>query len=123
MSQQRMTGVYILMHLTTQTLALSHARALLDEGQQQSRLERALFDFLRSGKGALTGKPWGEATRMWAMAVRHWSAADLDAACESLLRADMSLKDTRSSSDEQLLTSLVLDLCTKKRGIARARGK
>lgn len=38
-------------------------------------------------------------------------APDLDAALTALLIADEAFKETKISSDEQLLTSLVLALC------------
>ena len=42
----------------------------------------------------------------------------LDATLDALLAADFALKETRLSSDEQLLTNLVLTFCTphEKRG-------
>jgi DNA polymerase III delta subunit len=49
--------------------------------------------------------------RSWAKSVDRWTAPELDRALEELLRADSTLKDTRLSSAEQLLTNLVLTLC------------
>ncbi|MGH7721196.1 MAG: hypothetical protein ACREON_20445, partial [Gemmatimonadaceae bacterium] len=46
-----------------------------------------------------------------ARALEHWDAPGLDAALDALLAADISLKETRLSSDEQLLATLVLALC------------
>ncbi len=114
LSQSRTTGVSLVLALTTQTLGLAYARALLDEGVPTSRLYKALFDFLSAGKG-LTARPWGEAVNCWARAAGLWTSSELQDACEMLLRADISLKDTRSSSDEQLLTSLILELCAREK--------
>jgi DNA polymerase-3 subunit delta len=47
----------------------------------------------------------------WTKHASRWSAADADAALSALLAADAALKETKLSSDEQLLTSLVLALC------------
>ena len=66
---------------------------------------------LRENPSAMAGRPWGEAARSWARAVERWSAASLDDALARLLAADVALKGTRLSSDEQLLSSLVLALC------------
>ena len=49
----------------------------------------------------------------------RWTAAELDAALAALLAADAALKETRLSSDEQLLTTLVLALCAPARRAAR----
>jgi DNA polymerase-3 subunit delta len=47
----------------------------------------------------------------WTKHASQWTAADVDAALAALLAADAALKETKLSSDEQLLTSLVLALC------------
>jgi hypothetical protein len=43
--------------------------------------------------------------------VDRWSAGELDAALNALLQADAMLKESRLSSEEQLLANLVLSLC------------
>jgi DNA polymerase-3 subunit delta len=47
----------------------------------------------------------------WVAAVDRWTEASLDRALALLLDADLALKETRISSDEQLLSTLVLALC------------
>jgi DNA polymerase-3 subunit delta len=47
----------------------------------------------------------------WVAAVDRWTAPALDRALSLLLDADLALKETRVSSDEQLLGTLVLSLC------------
>ena len=120
LEQPRTTGVSIVLALTTQMLALSYARALLDEGESLQRVEKALFSFLSAGKGAITARPWGEAIRSWMRHVSSWRAIELEAACDALLLTDMGLKETRSSSDEQLMGSLVLQLCARGKAIAES---
>jgi hypothetical protein len=51
--------------------------------------------------------------------VPKWTVADAEAGLRAILRADERLKDTRASSDEQVLSSLVLELCT---AVERRRG-
>jgi len=120
LGQSRTTGVSILLALTTQTLGLAYARALMDEGVPAARLYNALFDFLSAGKG-MTARPWKEAVKSWLNAASSWTGPELAAACEVLLRADISLKDTRSSSDEQRLTSLILELCARDQSVPAKR--
>ncbi|HET7584015.1 MAG TPA: DNA polymerase III subunit delta [Gemmatimonadaceae bacterium] len=111
LQQPKTTAVSIVMALTTQTLALAWAQARLATGFSVARLEQELFGLLKSSGGAFTGRPWGEAVRCWARYASAWSAPALDAAVNALLLADVSLKETRLSSDEQVLTTLVLALC------------
>jgi DNA polymerase-3 subunit delta len=110
LSQPKTTGVSIVMALTTQMLAISWGRARLDEGLPRSRLSSEYFDLLKE-TGAYTGRPWGSATAIWSRAVEQWTPEALDRALDLLLEADVALKESRVSSDEQLLASLMLSLC------------
>jgi DNA polymerase-3 subunit delta len=99
-------GVPILLALTAQTLALAWAK---------SKGGRAdFFAFLKMGK-ALTGRSWTEAVTAWNAALPKWSLADLDRALRLLHAADRSLKDTRISTDEAILASLILAMATPTR--------
>ncbi|MHB1225231.1 MAG: DNA polymerase III subunit delta [Gemmatimonadaceae bacterium] len=113
LQQPKTTGVSVVMALAMQVSALAWAQAARAEGLAQSRVEQEFFTFLKEA-GGFAGRAWGEATRSWARQYRNWSAADLDAALDVLLEADVALKDSRVSSDEQLLTSLVLALCVRR---------
>ncbi|MGH7650692.1 MAG: DNA polymerase III subunit delta [Gemmatimonadaceae bacterium] len=108
--QPKTTGVSIVMALTTQTLAISWGRAKLDEGTSRSRLNQEFFDLLKE-TSAYTGRPWGSATAVWSRAAERWTREGLDRSLDVLLEADIALKESRVSSDEQLLASVVLSLC------------
>jgi DNA polymerase-3 subunit delta len=110
LTQPKTTGVSIVMALSTQMLAISWGRARLDEGLSRARLAQEYFDFLKA-TGAFTGRPWGSATAVWARAAERWSRASLDHALDSLLEADVALKESRVSSEEQLLATVILSLC------------
>jgi DNA polymerase-3 subunit delta len=110
LNQPKTTGVSIVMALSTQMLAISWGRARLDEGLQRARLTQAYFDLLKE-TGAFTGRSWGSATAIWARAADRWSRESLDRALDSLLEADVALKESRVSSEEQLLATVVLSLC------------
>ena len=111
MQQPKTNAVQIVMALSTQTLALAWGRALRDRGISAGRMESEFFGLLKESSSAYTGRSWGEAVRSWARALDRWNADELDRALEELWRADSTLKDSRVSSDEQLLTNLVLSLC------------
>ena len=115
LSQPKTTAVSVVMALTTQTLALRWGRAMRDQGTPAGRMIGEFTTLLKSG-GSFPARPWGEATAAWATAVDRWTAAELDRALDDLLDADAALKESRLSSDEQLLTSLVLALCSGTAG-------
>ena len=107
LEQPKMTAVSVVMALTVQTLALAWGEALRSARSRPPDF----FDLLKTGGSTFTGRPWGEAATAWRAALPHWTAGDLDAALEALLAADVALKETRLSSDEQLLETLVLAMC------------
>ncbi|HEY3134206.1 MAG TPA: DNA polymerase III subunit delta [Gemmatimonadaceae bacterium] len=110
LAQPKTTGVSVVMALSTQMLAISWGRAKLDEGLPRARLSQEYFNLLRE-TGAFTGRPWGSATAVWTRAAERWSRESLDRVLDALLEADVALKESRVSSEEQLLASLLLSLC------------
>ncbi len=111
LQQPKTTAVSIVMNLTTQTLALAYGVAARDRGTPPRALFNEYMSLLRE-TGAFPGRPWGEAVNAWTKHTDRWSAAELDAALEALLITDAALKETRLSSPEQLLATLVLRLCS-----------
>jgi DNA polymerase-3 subunit delta len=110
LAQPKTTAVSIVMALSTQMLAISWGHARMDEGLSRARLAQEYFDLLKES-GAFTGRPWGSATAVWARAAERWSRESLDRALEFLLEVDIALKESRVSSEEQLLSTVVLGLC------------
>ena len=104
------TGVGIAMALATQTAALGWGAAQREKGVPLNRLAKDYFDLLKR-TGAFPGRPWGEATAAWTKYVPKWTVADAETGLRAVLRCDERLKDTRASSEEQVLTTLVLELC------------
>jgi DNA polymerase III subunit delta len=119
LGQPKTTAVSIVMALSTQMLAISWGRARLDEGLSRGRLAQEYFDLLKE-TGAFTGRSWGSATAVWARAAERWSREALDRALDSLLEADVALKESRVSSEEQLLATVVLSLCAAEERNAAA---
>ncbi|HKH93034.1 MAG TPA: DNA polymerase III subunit delta [Gemmatimonadaceae bacterium] len=104
------TAVSIVMAMTVQTLALGYGEASLASGTSPRGLFNELMALLKD-TGAFPHRPWGEAVNAWTKHAAHWTAVEIDAALRALLAADAALKETRLSSPEQLLTTLVLALC------------
>ena len=99
------SAVTTVMALTTQTLALAMGKA------RGLRQWKDFFDLLKSGSSNFTGRAWGEAATSWVKAVGKWSLADLDHALEVLLHADLALKGSKVSSEDQILASAILSVC------------
>ncbi|MFM8910331.1 MAG: DNA polymerase III subunit delta [Gemmatimonadota bacterium] len=116
LAQPKMGGVPLVMALTTQTLGIGWAVAARARGVAASRLEGELFSLLKQSGGAYTGCAWGEAVSRWARSLTAWNAGDIDRALAALLAADRALKDTKVSSEEQIVTSLLLAMAPTMRG-------
>jgi DNA polymerase III subunit delta len=110
LSQPKTSAVSVVMALSVQTLAIAWGRARRDEGLPSGRLGSEYFTLLKE-TGAYPMRPWGEAVATWTAAADRWSPAALDCALDALLATDIALKDTRVSTDEQLIASLVLSMC------------
>jgi DNA polymerase-3 subunit delta len=110
LSQPKTSGVSVVMALSTQMLALAWGRARLDSGLPPSRLEGEYFQLLKS-TGAYPARPWNGASRAWALAARDWKVVECDRAVAALLAADVALKESRVSSEAQILATVVLAIC------------
>ena len=110
LQQPKTSAVSIVMNLTVQTLALSYGAAAIASGTSARALYNEYMSLLKES-GAFPGRPWGEAVSAWSKHAERWPTASLDAALAALLATDEALKETRLSSEEQVLTSLVLTLC------------
>ena len=119
LAHPKTSAVPVVTNLAVQALAMAWARAARDAGLSASRLDAELFKLLKSGS-AFPGRPWGDAVRCWSRNLARWSAADLRLALDHLLAADLALKDSRVSSEEGIVTSLVLGLCAPSSSRAAA---
>jgi len=111
LQQPKASAVTMVMALTAQTLVIGWAQAARERGTQGGRLSSELYDLLKQSGSVFTGRSWGEFVATCARASDTWSAAAVEEALRALLDADVALKQTRLSSDEQLLSTLVLSLC------------
>ena len=116
LSQPKTSAVTLVMALATQTVALAWGKAKRAEGLSQSRLQGEYFGLLKQAGSIFLGRSWKSAASTWAGAVDRWTSESLDRALDALLDADIALKDTRFSSDEQLIATLVLSMCAEDEG-------
>jgi DNA polymerase-3 subunit delta len=111
LAQPKASAVTTVMALTAQTLVTGWAQAARARGSSASRLTAELFTLLKESGSVYTGRSWGEFVSTCARASDVWTTRAIDDALAALLEADTALKAPRLSSDEQLLSSLVLTLC------------
>lgn len=113
LSQPKTSAVSLVMALATQTIAMSWGKAKRNEGLPQSRLQGEYFTFLKQSGSVFTGRPWGSAASAWAGAMDRWTVESLEHALSALLDADVALKETRCSSEEQVLATLIFSMCVE----------
>lgn len=111
LAQPKTSGVQIVMALGSQTLGISWANARHSEGVSAGRLQSELFDLLKRSGSVYTSRSWGSAVATWAKAAPIWTARELSRAMDALLQADVALKETRLSSDEQVIANLIFEMC------------
>jgi DNA polymerase-3 subunit delta len=112
LNQPKTTAVSIVMALATQAVALAWGRSKLDEGLPPARLQGEYLNLLKQLGSVYTGRPWGTAATAWASVTGSWDRAGLQRVLEALLATDVILKETRFSSEEQVLTTLILAMCS-----------
>ena len=111
LQQPKASAVTTVMALTSQTLVIGWAQAARARGTPPGRLSGELYALLKESGSVYTGRSWGEFVSTCARASDVWTSQAVDDALGALLDADVALKGTRLSSDEQLLANLVLMLC------------
>jgi DNA polymerase III subunit delta len=110
LSQAKANVVTVIMALATQMCAIAWGRAARDRNMPVAGIERGFYALLKEGK-AFPGRAWKDAVAAWSRGTQRWTSPQLEQAMTALLDADIAAKDARVSSEEQLLTSLVLALC------------
>jgi DNA polymerase-3 subunit delta len=112
-AQPKMGGVPLVMALTAQMLALGYGAALRAErGTSGRALESEYWNFLKSGGNVMTGRPWGDAVKAWMRDVEQWDIRVVDRALALLYDADIALKDTRVSSEDRVIATTILAICS-----------
>ncbi len=119
LAQPKQSGVTLVMALTAQMLAIGWGCAARARGLAAQRLESEFFGLLKEGGSVYTGRAWGDAVKCWARAVPKWSVDEVLRALPHLQAADAALKDTKVSSEAQIVTSLLLAI-TPSSGRRRA---
>ncbi len=111
LEQPKTSAVTMLMALGAQTIAIGWAQAARERGTHPSKLTSDLFALLKESGSVYTGRSWGEFVSSCVRASDRWSTDNVDEALEALLEAESALKETRLSSDEQLLANVLPRVC------------
>jgi DNA polymerase-3 subunit delta len=110
LQQPKGGAVPLVIALTVQTLGIGWAQSARERGTGEGKLSGELFNLLKE-TGVYPWRAWGEFVSTCARASAQWSPRAIDHALDALLAADAGLKGSRVSSDEQLMSTLVLTLC------------
>jgi len=100
----------VLMALSTQMLGIAWGQAARERGLPQHALKGEFYNLLKELR-PFTKRPWGEAVDLWSRVVPRWDAASIAHALDALLQADRAAKETKFSSEEQVLSNLILMIC------------
>ena len=114
LTQAKTSAVSVLMAMITQILAIGWALAAREGGLAQHQLEREFYGLLKENPSAVVGRPWSEGAKTWVRALPRWNAAAIDDALGRLMSAEATLKDTRISSEEHVLRTLVLAIGVRR---------
>jgi DNA polymerase-3 subunit delta len=108
LQQPKISAVTIVMALSAHFFAMAWGRAA---GLSARRMEGECFGFLKEAGGMFVGRSWGDLAKACGRGLDGWTEPALERALDALLAADVTLKETRLSSEEQVLSTLVLTLC------------
>jgi len=111
LQQPKSNAVTMIMALTSQTLCIGWAQAARERGAHPAKINGDLFNVLKTSGSVFTGRSWGEFVATCARESERWSARAVDDALEALFTADAAIKETRLSTDEQIVANAVLAMC------------
>ncbi len=107
LEQAGMSGVRIVTALATALVGTALARAELDRGASQGRLQSLILSHLRAARPYGLGS-WERAAASWARWAALWSARELSRALRLALDADRALKSSTVTDERGILLQLVL---------------
>jgi hypothetical protein len=109
LAQSGVSGVRLVTLLGVQLIGVGIARAHHDDGKRGRALHAAIFETLRNVR-PFGLQNWKDEAANWARWAPAWPLPRVGRALRLARDADARLKDTRVSSEEGVLTDLVLRL-------------
>jgi DNA polymerase-3 subunit delta len=107
LSQSGVSGVRLISLLGTTFIGVGIVRAAYEKGQRGKTLSDAACAALSAGRPGGLG-PWGPEASLWARWSARWPASRIRAALEAALLADRSIKNTGLSSEQAILSDMIM---------------
>jgi DNA polymerase-3 subunit delta len=107
LSQSGVSGVRLVSLLGTTLIGVGIVRAAYERGQRGKALSDAAFAALTAGRPAGLGS-WGAEASHWARWSAQWPASRIRIALDATLLADRSIKNTGLSSDQAILSDMIM---------------
>jgi DNA polymerase-3 subunit delta len=118
LSQPKTSGVFLVMSLATHFLGIGQVLVARRNRVSPRQLSGDLYAMMGESRSAVVGRPWGEAVSAWARHADNWDEPTVERALQLLHEADSVLKESSLSSEDQVVTTLVLAMCQRQRARA-----
>jgi len=115
LSQPKTTGVSLVMALTTHFLGMGQVLVARRNGTSPRQVSGDLYAMMGESRSSVVGRPWGEAVSAWTRHADRWDEPAVEQALRLLHEADATMKETGLSSDRQVLSTLILAMCHRRR--------
>lgn len=112
LGQSGVSGVGLVSLLGTSLIILGVARAHYDQKKRGFDLNRATWETMQKNRAGRIGD-WKSFVNLLVQVASDWPQGRLRRALAALLAADQALKETRVSTDEGVLTDLVLQIAAR----------
>ena len=112
LGQSGVSGVGLVSLLGTSLIILGVARAHYDQKKRGFDLNRATWDTMQKNRPGRIGD-WKGFANLLVEVASDWPQGRLRRALAALLAADQALKDTRVSTEEGVLTDLILQIAAR----------
>lgn len=112
LGQTGVSGVGLVSLLGSSLITLGVVRAHYDRKLRGAALNKAAWDTLKANRGGRIGN-WGSFVNLAVDVAGDWPQGRIRRALAALLNADQALKETRLSTEEGVLTDLVLQIAAR----------
>ena len=106
------SGVGMVALLGSSLITLGVVREHYNRKLRGGNLNRATWDTLKANKGGRVGN-WGQFVDLMVEVAGEWPAGRIRRGLAALLEADQALKETRISTEEGVLTDLILQIAAR----------
>lgn len=112
LGQSGVSGVGLVTLLGSSLITLGVVRGHYDRKLRGGALNKATWDTLKANRGGRIGN-WGEFVNLAVEVAGDWPQGRIRRGLAALLAADTALKETRISTEEGVLTDLVLQIAAR----------